>query len=167
MSSGISLSWADINDDVPEEPRTYLEMVRSQTPPQLAPINKKKSSRSRCYTCKPRGKVEKHIISRTKNFVFHHDMHKRPMVLITPVEHYEVITEIPSNILINMFEEISKFCEFWNIEDYQVQYNCGSWKTHSHFHAKIKTAEKIINRLRRDHFKFISLKKKYDTPTTK
>ena len=126
-------------------------------------FNRNKKKTNYCYTCKPRGKVQKHIIERSeiKGVVFHFDLHKRPLILVTPIKHYETIYEMPSNEVYNIFEAIKAFCSDWKLDDYQVSFNNGKWQTHNHFHIKIKTSEKIINRLRRDHFKKISLEKNY------
>ena len=122
-----------------------------------------KGGKKKCYTCKPRGKVLKHIIDGTgcKDFVFHFDLHKRPIILITPSKHYENIYQIPHADIIEMLRSIEIFCDFWKIKDYQVSYNNGNWQTHTHFHIKIKANEKIINRLRRDHFQMKKLNNNY------
>lgn len=127
--------------------------------------NREKNKKSgKCYTCKPRGKVLNHIIQGVgnDNVVFHFDLHKRPLILLTPKKHYETIYEIPSNELCEMIESIKVFCEFWKIDDYQILFNNGKWQTHPHFHIKIKMNEKIINRLRRDHFKIKKLQNNYE-----
>jgi len=127
---------------------------------------KKKRNRGKnhCYTCKPRGKVLKHIITTdTDNgVVYHFDLHKRPIILLTPIKHYENINSIPGPEILNIFKSIQIFCSHWNITDYQISYNCGEWQTHPHFHIKIKTSEKLINRLRRDHFLRLKLQQNYD-----
>ena len=56
----------------------------------------------------------------------------------------------------------SEFCKEWKIEDYSVTYNMGRWKSHEHFHVKIKTKENVIKRLRSNHFKFIKKNKRYN-----
>jgi diadenosine tetraphosphate (Ap4A) HIT family hydrolase len=119
--------------------------------------------RKQCYTCKPRGKVLKHIIRGTgsEEIVFHYDLHKRPIILITPKKHYENIYEIPHDEIIKLLESIRTFCDFWKINDYQVSYNNGSWQTHPHFHIKIKANEKIINRMRSSHFRMHKLENNY------
>ena len=96
----------------------------------------KKKRNNYCYTCKPRGKVQKHIIeqSELKQVVFHFDLHKRPIILVTPINHYNTIYEIPELEIISLFKAIKNFCDEWNIIDYQVSYNNGKWQTHSHFH---------------------------------
>ena len=123
----------------------------------------KKVGSRKCYTCKPRGKVLKHIIPGTgsENVIFHFDLHKRPVILVTPNKHYESFQDIPHSQVLELFQSIHNFCEFWKIKDYQISYNNGAWQTHSHFHIKIKANEKIINRMRRDHFRMIALESKY------
>ncbi len=126
------------------------------------PREPKKSSRQ-CYTCKPRGKVLKHIIrgSDNGNVIFHYDLHKRPLILVTTKKHYETFYEIPHNEVLELFRSIKTFCDFWGIKDYSISYNNGTWQTHPHFHIKIKTNEKIVNRLRRDHFALLTLNTNY------
>ena len=125
--------------------------------------DKKKGRTKYCYTCKPRGKVQKHIIERSdiKQIVFHFDLHKRPVILVTPIKHYNTLYEMPGPEVVSLFEGIRVFCDEWNIKDYQISFNNGEWQTHSHFHIKIKTNEKIINRLRRDHFLRLKLQQNY------
>ena len=163
----------------PSKKNSYSDIVKDSIPSNLAEDkgnikiedkeeknqkdNKKKKRSNFCYTCKPRGKVLKHIIERSdlKGVVFHFDLHKRPLILVTPIKHYETIYNIPGPEILNIFEAIKIFCNEWNIKDYQVSYNSGEWQTHSHFHIKIKTSEKIINRLRRDHFLRLKLEQNY------
>lgn len=124
----------------------------------------KQKKRNRCYTCKPRGKVKKHVIEKSPcgNFVFHHDMNHRPIILITPVKHIQTIDEFEPELLKKLFESVRVFCGFWNIIDYTISYNCGQWKRHEHFHVKIKISDKIANRMRGDHFKRIKLEQRYE-----
>jgi diadenosine tetraphosphate (Ap4A) HIT family hydrolase len=111
----------------------------------------------RCYTCKPRGKVKKHMINVSESglFTFHFDMHKRPVIIMTPIRHMETILEMTPEELNGLFKSIKEFTSFWKIEDYQISFNVGSWQNHEHFHCKIRISEKIINRMRRDHFNLI------------
>ena len=136
---------------------------KSGTDSTIPKETKKKGRNNYCYTCKPRGKVQKHIIERSelKQVVFHFDLHKRPLILVTPIKHYNTIYEIPGPEIASLFEGIRIFCDEWNIKDYQVSFNNGEWQTHSHFHIKIKTSEKIVNRLRRDHFLRLKLQQNY------
>jgi hypothetical protein len=121
---------------------------------------------NRCYTCKPRGKVKKHIINTSESglFYFHHDMHKRPVIIMTPSRHVKTIDELKSEELIDLFKSLKKFAQFWNIDEYQLSFNSGNWQTHEHFHCKIRLSEKIINRLRRDHFCKLKLEDRYHEP---
>jgi hypothetical protein len=123
------------------------------------------SQKKRCFTCKPRGKVKKHIIGQSmcRNYIFHHDMNHRPVILVTPRRHIENIEEIHD--IKQLFKVISDFCSFWNIDDYQVSFNKGSWKINEHFHIKIKISDKIANRMRGDHFKRIKLEENYEKRT--
>lgn len=145
------------------------EFEKINTIPQKKPTtittNKKNVKRSNyCYTCKPRGKVLKHIIekSATKNVLFHFDLHKRPIILVTPTTHYKTIYEIPTDEIATLFQSIKQFCDEWNIVDYQLSFNNGQWQSHTHFHIKIKSNEKLINRLKKDHFKMHKLKENYE-----
>lgn len=128
-------------------------------------VKKTHKKDKRCYTCKPRGKVKKHIINTNEsgNFYFHHDMHKRPVIIITPVKHVQSINELSSEELVDLFSSINKFVKFWDIEEYQVSFNAGRWQTHEHFHCKIRISEKIINRMRRDHFCKIKMDDRYES----
>ena len=130
----------------------------------LGSEKKKKNSNRYCYTCKPRGKVLKHIIENSdiKNVMFHFDMHKRPIIIVTPITHYTNIYEIQGEVLNKLFESIKYFCTEWNIVDYQISFNNGQWQSHTHFHLKIKTNESIINRLKKDHFKLHKLHENYE-----
>ena len=148
----ISLSFKRI-------PMPVLESASNLPPKKGAP----KTNRH-CYTCKPRGKVLKHVIEKStlKNVMFHFDLHKRPIILVTPITHYNNIYEIPNTELFGIFESIKYFCDEWNIKDYQISFNNGEWQSHSHFHIKIKTNENFINRLKKDHFKMHKLHKNYE-----
>lgn len=135
----------------------------------ISPKNRKKiRPRNYCYTCKPRGKVLKHIIKgcNTNNVIFHFDLHKRPLILATPKKHYETLYEIPTEEQLELLGSVKTFCDFWGIKDYQVSYNNGEWQTQTHFHLKIKMCEKIVNRLRRDHFTMEGLTHNYIPPPT-
>lgn len=118
-------------------------------------------SKKKCFTCKPRGKVKKHIIGQSpcQQYIFHHDMNHRPVIIVTPVKHVENIEDIEDIPL--LFNVIKEFCSFWNIVDYQISFNRGSWKTNEHFHIKIKINDKIANRMRSDHFRRIKLEENY------
>lgn len=122
----------------------------------------KKLRSSTCYTCNPRGKTRSHIISSDSGFTFHHDMVRRPLVLVTPEEHVRSLTDLSSERQLRLFEVIVSFCEFWRIRDYQISFGFGTWQKHPHFHAKIKFPEVMANRMRRDHFKRLKLEKKYE-----
>ncbi len=120
---------------------------------------------NRCYTCNPRGKVKKHVINTSESgrFYFHHDMHKRPIIIMTPSRHIENVNDMTLDEKIDMFDSLDKFTNFWNITEYQVSYNCGKWKTNDHIHFKIRITEKIINRMRRDHFQLLKLNENYES----
>jgi len=119
-------------------------------------------NKNKCYTCKPRGTLKEHIISQTEDFVFNHDMFRRPLIIITTKVHYHTIYEMPDNLKIKLFSDINLFVEFWNLAtNYQLMLNNGESQTHHHFHIKMKINEDIANRMRRDHFTRIELEKGY------
>jgi hypothetical protein len=118
--------------------------------------------RNKCYTCKPRGTLKDHIISQTEHFTFNHDLFRRPLVIITSVQHYHTIYEMPDNVKVQIFEDIKFFVEFWNLSDrYQLIINNGDAQTHHHFHVKMILPQDVANRMRRDHFTRINLQKTY------
>ena len=146
-----------------QKKQLYLEKGQNKKISDISQNNKKISDISRCYTCKPRGAVKKHIISSSAcgQFIFHHDMSDRPLILVTPVFHVNTVYEFSELSLGLMFNAIKLFCTFWSIEDYQVSFNNGSWQTHHHFHIKIKIDEKIARRMRGDHFRRLKLEEQY------
>jgi hypothetical protein len=148
------LRKAFVKESISKLPHIDLKLVRKPT---------KKDNR--CYTCKPRGKVKKHIINTSESgkFYFHHDMHKRPIIIMTPSRHIESIDEMTQDEQLDFFKSLKKFTIFWDINDYQISYNSGKWQNHDHFHCKIRISEKIIDRMRRDHFKLMSLNSNYET----
>jgi len=116
----------------------------------------------KCYTCTPRGSLKDHIISQTDNFVFNHDLFRRPLIIITSKKHYHTIYEMPDPIKLKLFEDINLFVEFWNLKkNYQLMINNGDSQTHHHFHIKMKINADVANRMRRDHFTHINLEKTY------
>ena len=117
---------------------------------------------NKCYSCKPRGTLKDHIISQTDNFVFNHDLFRRPVIIITTKEHYHTIYEMPDNVKLSLFNDLNSFVEFWNLKkNYQLMLNNGDSQTHHHFHIKMKINPDIANRSRRDHFTRINLEKSY------
>jgi hypothetical protein len=117
---------------------------------------------SKCYSCNPRGTLKEHIISETDEFVFNHDIFRRPLIIITTKKHYHTIYDIPDNIKLKLFEDIRVFVDFWNLnKNYQLMINNGDSQTHHHFHVKMKIVDSIANRMRRDHFTRINLEKSY------
>jgi hypothetical protein len=116
----------------------------------------------KCYTCVPRGTMKDHIISQSDNFVFSHDIFRRPLIIITSKVHYHTINDIPDTIKLDLFKSIHTFVEFWNLEtNYQLMINNGEAQTHHHFHVKMKIKDEVANRMRRDHFNRINLEKTY------
>lgn len=120
---------------------------------------------NKCYSCKPRGTLKEHIISQNDEYVFNHDMFRRPLIIITTVKHYHTIYDIPDSLKLKLFEDIRIFNDFWNLKNnYQLMFNNGDYQTHHHFHVKMKIDGSIANRMRRDHFTRINLEKSY-TPS--
>jgi len=122
----------------------------------------KKVNTNKCYTCKPRGTLKEHIISTTDNFVFNHDLFRRPLIIITSKLHYHTIYDIPDEVKLALFRDINSFVDFWNLRtNYKLMINNGDSQTHHHFHVKMQIDESIANRMRRDHFNRINLEKSY------
>jgi len=116
----------------------------------------------KCYSCNPRGTLKEHIISSTDDFVFNHDMFRRPLIIITTKQHYHTIYDFPDHLKIKLFDDIRLFVDFWNLnKNYQLMINNGNSQTHHHFHIKMKIDEAVANRMRRDHFTRITLEKNY------
>lgn len=116
----------------------------------------------KCYTCTPRGTLKDHIISQSNDFVFNHDLFRRPLIIITSKIHYHTINELPDSIKISLFKDIEIFVNFWNLAtNYQLMINNGDSQTHHHFHVKMKIDDSVANRMRRDHFTRINLEKNY------
>jgi hypothetical protein len=121
--------------------------------------NNPKRTSKKCYTCYPRKKVKAHIIQEIDDITFHHDMCNRNIIVVTPRKHFSNMSSCEN--IDEIFRNISKFCEFWKIEDYNVSYNQGNWQTNKHFHLKIKTHENVIKRMRGDHFVRKGMEKRY------
>ena len=70
--------------------------------------------------------MKKHIINTSSSgkFVFHHDMHKRPVIIMTPARHIETIFEMTSEELSRSVQSLKEFAAFWNIGDYQIKFQC-------------------------------------------
>jgi len=116
-----------------------------------------------CYSCKPRGTLKEHIISQSDDYVFNHDIFRRPLIIITTKKHYHTIDDIPDHLKLKLFSEIRVFCEFWNLKNnYQLMFNNGDYQKHNHFHVKMKINDSVANRMRRDHFTRINLEKSYE-----
>ncbi len=136
----------------------------SEVPKSIKKFRKRNKTLNNCYTCKPRGTLKEHIISQTDNFVFNHDLFRRPLIIITSKAHYKNIDEIPDFIKLELFNDINVFVEFWNLnKNYQLMINNGDYQTHHHFHVKMRIPDAIVNRMRRDHFTRIKLEKSYET----
>tara|TARA_B100001094_G_C18112085_1_gene761787 strand:+ start:688 stop:1350 length:663 start_codon:yes stop_codon:yes gene_type:complete len=124
--------------------------------------NKQRHGSRKCYTCFPKRLAKEHTIKiDSENEVkFHFDMCNRPLIIATPFKHINTIGDFETpDDLDKFFRGICNFCNFWNIKDYQLQINHGSWQHHEHLHAKIRGNEDIIHKLRKDHFTLIKLQK--------
>ena len=117
--------------------------------------------KNECLYCKLDGKIAKHVFLKKEKSKFMHDMHGRPVIIVFPNKHYKTIHEAGQDLHI-ILREIEHFCEEWKLQDYSVTYNMGGWKSHEHFHFKIKTKENVIKRLRSNHFKFLKKNKRYN-----
>ena len=164
------LQYTNINNNINNNNKTYkydksTPLYKNISISKGTVNNKKQKPKKKkiCYTCKPRGKILKHIIqdSKLKEITFHFDMHKRPIILCTPHKHYVNFDDMSKDEFYNMLIGIREFCIDWNIEDYTLSWNVGNWQKNDHFHVKIKGCEKIVNRMVRDHFKRLRLEKNY------
>ncbi len=157
------LNFTTINNNLPWTQPPLPEYLDPKKSIDLKLIRKPNKKDKRCYTCKPRGKVKKHMINASESgiFIFSHDMHKRPVIIMTPVRHIESIDQMTPEELNNLFKSIKEFTGFWNIDDYQISFNSGAWKNHDHFHVKIRISEKQIARMRRDHFERLKMESRY------
>jgi diadenosine tetraphosphate (Ap4A) HIT family hydrolase len=139
-----------------------VETINGTNPSELTDEDPIIPNFKKCYTCNPRGSLKDHIISMSDDFVFNHDLFRRPLIIITTKKHYHTIYEMPDNIKLKLFEDIRLFVEFWNLnKNYQLMINNGDSQTHHHFHVKMKINPDIANRMRRDHFTRINLEKSY------
>ena len=78
----------------PDENLQYFENTK------FTKTNKKTSKK--CYTCTPRGTLKDHIISQSEDFVFNHDLFRRPLIIITSKIHYHTINELPDSIKLSL-----------------------------------------------------------------
>tara|TARA_Y100000389_G_scaffold94455_1_gene91100 strand:- start:2930 stop:3388 length:459 start_codon:yes stop_codon:yes gene_type:complete len=140
--------------------RNNMEHIYKTTENWIVPNpKKKKRSGNRCYTCNPSGEVLKHVIEKTENFSFHHDMWRRPMIIVTPNVHYHTITDIPIELQKELWETIKNFLNKLEIHDYQCLFNNGDWQTHHHFHVKLRFDEKKLYDMRKKHFHQLKTKR--------
>lgn len=170
------MNWADLDFSTPIAPKAanYFESSSEYSdiepnssskvyeskplnPPQKAKP-KGPGKKNRCYTCKPRGKVKKYVIRHCGKAVFHFDLHHRPLILITPDEHYTSFFDMPSDLIMEMVEAVKRYCEDNAIKDYQVSWSGGKWQSHKHVHLKLRLTEECVALLRNDHFKKVNPK---------
>lgn len=119
--------------------------------------HKKRIYIGKCYTCFPRDYHNQFLVSETENAKFLFDLAKRPIIIITSKQHYKDIFEVPPNTLDAILKDIQSFCDLRNIKDFSLSVNTGRWKTHDHFHIKLRSYERHINIMRDDHFKLRKL----------
>ncbi len=141
----------------------------SQQKRQINNIQRKNTQGTRkCYTCFPKRLAKEHTIKiDDENKVkFHFDMCNRPLIIATPFKHINTLGDFETpQELSDFFRAIRNFCNFWNIKDYQLQINHGSWQHHDHLHAKIRGNEDIIHKLRKDHFALLKMQKERNADT--
>ena len=113
---------------------------------------KKSKAKGRCYTCSPRGKIKKHIIQCTDGVTFHHDLWNRPFIIVTPNKHHTTLRTFSEQELIVFFNQIHKFCSFWNIVHYEILWGEGNRSHHEHFYVKIKADAKLVRRIKKRPF---------------
>ena len=139
-----------------------VENINGVNPPNIAEYDESIILHKKCYSCNPRGTLKDHIISQSNDFVFNHDLFRRPLIIITTKKHYHTIYEIPDYLKLKLFEDIRLFVDFWNLkQNYQLMINNGDSQTHHHFHIKMKINDPVAKRMRRDHFTRINLEKSY------
>lgn len=103
-----------------------------------------------CYSCL--GRATSYIIKDTEHGRFHFDRRLRPLFVYTPHKHFEQVPEIPGDELVQMYKDIQEFMwTYMGTRDFQTMNNWGSWKTHKHFHIKIKCDEDAILKRRETH----------------
>lgn len=109
--------------------------------------------RGRCYTCVPRGVVQRLIICDTEHVWFHHDLWQRPLFIVTPKLHFRQLDDMPPELLHHLFRAMDTFMSFWHLTDYQVTVNCGEWQRHDHVHLKVRAPDAVVHRMRQDHLR--------------
>lgn len=147
--------------------RTEHKKIQDLPPPQSTRIesntNNIKPNIKKCYTCYPKRLAKQHIFYKENSVSFHFDMLSRPLIIITPDEHILSLYEMSAERLKVFLDTIDTFCRYWNLKDYQLQINNGSWKNHEHLHIKMKANENFIQKLRSDHFRVLKLRANMDS----
>ena len=136
------------------EQQLLLEEMNEETPiPPPFPHVENRNREKKCYTCSPKGMVQRHIISDTRCTTFHFDMWKRPFLLVTPKHHYREIHEMEPDIMAEFFRDIHTFSLSWGFQTYQIMMNVGDRnKPHDHFHVKVRVDTQRLQQMRDDHF---------------
>jgi len=111
-----------------------------------------------CYSCHPSAYVRRHATHKTADFVFGYDMRNRPLIIVTPRQHYHEITDMPAELVTRMFADIRQWLADQGICDYQTQlhFNAGRWQSHHHFHVKVRIDEQLYKLMRHRHFATIN-----------
>ncbi len=158
-------NWADSDDDednffseqkVPQTPLTqtltdkFAEEEQKRNSEIKTTMNVPKDRemyRESCYGCNPDGEIAEYIISSTDKYIFQFDMMKRPIVMLTPVQHYTKFFDMESKDRNEIVDGINQFCLLWNVSNYSITWN--NEDTDKHFHIKIKMADSDIARIRK------------------
>ena len=158
-------NWADSDDEgddffseqkVPQTPLTqtltdkFAEEEQKRNSEIKSTMNAPKDRemyRESCYGCNPDGEIAEYIISSTDKYIFQFDMMKRPIVMLTPVQHYTKFFDMELKDRNEIVDSINQFCLLWNIKNYQIHW--GNEESDKHFHIKIKMNEFDINKIKK------------------
>jgi hypothetical protein len=114
-----------------------------------------------CYTCFPSPFHQRLQLFEKNNICFYFDVAKKPRLIISYKIHYTSIYQLTGDEWELLLKTIKEFCDLRNIKDYSLCVNMGKWQKHSHLHFKLKTYERHLNKMRRDHFKLNKLQSFY------
>jgi hypothetical protein len=103
-----------------------------------------------CFSCKPRNYHKKFIIKKMKLCKFHHDLAKRPIILVSPIKHITNLSNQEPEYIGNMIKEIDSFCKLYKINHYNIHFYNN--KNDEHFHFKIKCDEEKIKSIKSKSF---------------
>lgn len=91
-----------------------------------------------CHTCKKPNYILKNILFEDDLVTLHKDLKRRPFIICTPIKHYHLVNDVPSETLYRMFDIIKNYMDTNNINGYSILFNNGNWQRHHHFHIKVK-----------------------------